>query len=386
MRRIAILLLAAMLTLSCVGCAAPAQTQPEKTGPKETAEAVSWDGLRFDQPETLAYATEFSISENEQGYQKITVGTDQTILVVPEGAEVPAGVPENVTVLHQPLQNIYMVASASMDYFCKLDALDAVKLSSQKESAWHLPEARQAMADGKLLYAGKYSAPDYETILASNCDLAVENAMIYHTPDVLEQIQKLGIPVVVDRSSYEAHPLGRMEWIKFYGALLNRQTQAEEYYENLLSNITPVLNQPSTGKTVAFFYITASGAVNVRKGTDYISRSVTLAGCEPVLFAEEGDSGATSSQTIQMEAFYDGAVDADILIYNSTVDGELDSLDALFAKAPLLKDFRAVQNGQVYCISKNFYQESLALGDFILDVNTVASGSGRELYFLKQLT
>ena len=386
MRRIAILLLAAVLTLSCVGCAAPAQTRPEETGPKETAEAVSWDGLRFDHPETLAYATEFSISENEQGYQKITVGTDQTILVVPEGAEVPAGVPENVTVLHQPLQNIYMVASASMDYFCKLDALDAVKLSSQKESAWYLPEARQAMADGKLLYAGKYSAPDYETILASNCDLAVENAMIYHTPDVLEQIRKLGIPVVVDRSSYEAHPLGRMEWIKFYGALLNRQTQAEEYYENLLSNITPVLNQPSTGKTVAFFYITASGAVNVRKGTDYISRSVTLAGCEPVLFAEEGDSGATSSQTIQMEAFYDGAVDADILIYNSTVDGELDSLDALFAKAPLLKNFRAVQNGQVYCISKNFYQESLALGDFILDVNTVASGSGRELYFLKQLT
>ena len=386
MRRIAILLFAAVLTLSCVGCAAPAQTQPEETGPKETAEAVSWDGLRFDQPETLAYATEFSISENEEGYQKITVGTDQTILVVPEGAEVPAGVPENVTVLHQPLQNIYMVASASMDYFCKLDALDAVKLSSQKESAWYLPEARQAMADGKLLYAGKYSAPDYETILASNCDLAVENAMIYHTPDVLEQIQKLGIPVVVDRSSYEAHPLGRMEWIKFYGALLNRQTQAKEYYENLLSNITPVLNQPSTGKTVAFFYITASGAVNVRKGTDYISRSVTLAGCEPVLFAEEGDSGATSSQTIQMEAFYDGAVDADILIYNSTVDGELDSLDALFAKAPLLKNFRAVQNGQVYCISKNFYQESLALGDFILDVNTVASGSGRELYFLKQLT
>ena len=112
MRRIAILLLAAVLTLSCVGCAAPAQTQPEETGPTETAEAVSWDGLRLDQPETLAYATEFSISENEEGYQKITVGTDQTILVVPEGAQTPEGIPENVTVLHQPLQNIYMVASA----------------------------------------------------------------------------------------------------------------------------------------------------------------------------------------------------------------------------------------------------------------------------------
>ncbi len=241
------------------------------------------------------------------------------------------------------------------------------------------------MEEGKILYAGKYSAPDYETILASGCDLAVENAMIYHTPEVMEQIQRLGIPVLVDRSSYEDHPLGRMEWIKFYGALLNRQGEAQAYYDSLLTSLAPILDEADTGKTVAFFYITASGAVNVRKGTDYITKSIALAGCDSVLFAEDEDTGATASQTIQMEAFYNGAVDADILIYNSTVDGELDSLTALLTKAPLLKNFKAVKDGQVYCITKNFYQESLALGDFILDVNTVASGRDRTLYFLRKL-
>jgi len=381
MRRLLALILAALLLC---GCAAQPENTGESTAPGQT-EAVIWDGMTFSGPRPLQYAQEFAIYDGPSGYRKITVGTDQTILVVPEGAQVPEGVPEDVTVLKQPLQHIYLVSSAAMDYFCKLDAVDSIRLSSQKESAWYLPEAKQAMAEGKLLYAGKYSAPDYETILAENCDLAVENAMIYHTPDVLEQIRGLGIPAIVDRSSYESHPLGRMEWIKFYGAILGKDGEAAAYYDALLNNLTTVLDQEPTGKTVAFFYITAAGAVNVRKGTDYISKSISLAGCTPITFQEEEDTGANASQTIQMEAFYDGAIDADILIYNSTVDGELKDMDALLAKAPLLADFKAVKTGQVWCIAKNFYQESLALGDFILDVNAIADENGREPYFLKQL-
>lgn len=380
MKRLILFFLAALLLCGCA--AAPAQMAPAES----STQALRWEELDFSSPRPMQYAKEFSIYDEARGYRKITIGTDQTILVVPEGAAVPQGIPAEVVLLQQPLEHIYVVASAAMDYFCKLNAVDAVRLSSQKESGWYLPEAKQAMESGKLIYAGKYSAPDYETILAENCDLAVENAMIYHTPDVLEQIRNLGIPAIVDRSSYETHPLGRMEWIKFYGAILGKDSEAIAYYDALLNSLTPVLDQEPTGKTVAFFYITASGAVNVRKSTDYISRSITLAGCTPIVWTDDSDSGATSSQTIQMEAFYNQAVDADILIYNSTVDGELDSLDALLSKAPLLADCKAVKTGQVWCIAKNFYQESLALGDFILDVNTVAAENDRALYFLKQLT
>ena len=55
----------------------------------------------------------------------------------------------------------------------------------------------------RIAYAGKYSAPDYEKILNSSCGLAVESTMIYHTPEVKEQLGRLGIPVLVERSSYE---------------------------------------------------------------------------------------------------------------------------------------------------------------------------------------
>lgn len=62
-----------------------------------------------------------------------------------------------------------------------------------------------------------YSAPDYELILSKNCDLAIESTMIYHKPEVKEKLEQFGIPVLVEHSSYESHPLGRTEWLKLYG-------------------------------------------------------------------------------------------------------------------------------------------------------------------------
>ena len=59
------------------------------------------------------------------------------------------------------------------------------------------------MEKGDILYAGKYSKPDYELILANGCKLAIESTMINHTPDVKEKLEELGIPVLVEQSSYE---------------------------------------------------------------------------------------------------------------------------------------------------------------------------------------
>ena len=67
------------------------------------------------------------------------------------------------------------------------------------------------------------------------------------------------------------------------------------------------------------------------------------------------------------------------------MDGELDSLPALLEKMPTLADTKAVKEGNVWCLSKNFYQETMSLGDLILDVNAVATGSGGQLRYLKHL-
>lgn len=332
----------------------------------------NWSELTPQSTTELKYAKQFTIEDYGNGLQLITIAQDRQYLLVPEGAQAPAGVPEEVTVLQQPIQNIYLTATAAMDLFRALDGLDAIRLSGTKESGWYLPEARQAMEAGDILYAGKYSAPDYELILAQQCGLAVESTMIYHNPEVKEQLESLGIPVLVDYSSYESDPLGRMEWIKLYGALLGKEEEAARIFDEEVAAVQPVLNQTNTGKTVAFFYITNTGTVNVRKSGDYIAQLIRMAGGVYVPDNQNGDEeNALSTMNIDMESFYAAAHDADVLIYNSTVDGELASLDELLKKSELLADFKAVQNGDVWCTGKNMFQSSMSLGRMILEINAV---------------
>ncbi len=381
------LLLLTALLLVLAACAAAPQPPQTDEAPAAPAQTVSWDALSFDRTMPLQYANQFSVSYAGEDYTRITIGDDQTFLLVAEGADVPSGVPDGVTVLQQPLGHIYLVASAAMDYFSHLDAVDCIALSGQKESDWYIDAASAAMQDGSMVYAGKYSAPDYETILENGCDLAIENTMIYHTPEVIEQLQSLGIPVLVERSSYESEPLGRMEWLKLYGVLVGKEDEACAQYDAILQQLDGVLDQTPTGKRVAFFYITTSGAVNVRKSADYIAKAIRMSGGDYVAFDESGEENALSTMTIQMETFYDTAVDADVLIYNSTIDGEIRTIDELLAKSPLLADFKAVKSGNVWCISKNFYQESLALGDMMLDVHAILTDADTGgLRFLHKLS
>ena len=151
----------------------------------------------------MQYAQQFTIDECEGGYYLITIDGTR-YLVVPEGENAPAELDADITVLQQPIESIYLVSSSAMDPIISIDGLDTVALSGTQADNWYLDAAKTAMENGQIAYAGKYSAPDYETILAANCGLAIENTMIYHTPEVKEQLEKFGVPVLVERTGIPA--------------------------------------------------------------------------------------------------------------------------------------------------------------------------------------
>lgn len=345
------------------------------------------DALVLDHAYPLDYARQFTADVYTDGSVLLTIAeSGDKFLVRPEGAAELSVLPEGTVELRQPLENIYLVSSSSMDYFIHLDALDSIALSGTRADGWYLDEAKAAMEAGEITYAGKYSAPDYETIYSADCNLAIENTMIYHTPEVKEQLKKLGIPVFVERSSYEPHALGRMEWIKVYGTLLGCEDKAEKLFADKVDGIVDILQKPAAGKTVSFFYITSNGAANVRKSTDYIAEMISLAGGK-YIFDDLTDDTAKSTVNMQMESFYDGAKDADVMIYNATIDSELQTLDQLLEKSPLLADFKAVKTGNVWCTEKNLYQSTMELDELIRDFHTViADGDPSTLKYLHKLS
>ena len=340
------------------------------TGCGSKAQPANTESLVFSHHYKLDYAQQFTADCYEGGYTMLTIAeSDARFLVVPEDAAEVDGLPADVTVLRQPVENIYLVSTSVMDLLLHLDALDSVAFSGTKAEGWYLPAVQQAMEEGKIAYAGKYSAPDYEQILAAGCRLAIENTMILHTPEVKEQLEHFGIPVLVERSSYESGPLARMEWIKFYGILLGKEELAQQVFDRQAERIAPLLDQQSTGKSCAFFSISANNLANVRKGGDYVARMIEMAGADYV-FADLTDSGnSLSTMNLPLEDFYAGARDADFLIYNSTIEGVVSTTDELVAKCSLLTDFKAVQNGHVWCVAQSFFQQSMELANFILELH-----------------
>lgn len=338
----------------------------------------------------LEYAEQFSVDYCADGCSVVTIGDDKFI-VVPDGVDVPDDT-EGMTVIQQPLTDIYVAASSAMDLFDAAGGLDTVTMTSTSAESWSLPDIRSAVSSGEIDFIGKYSSPDYEALVSQKCSLAVESTMIYHAPKVKEQIEALGIPVLVERSSYETHPLGRMEWIKLYGLLLGDPGSAEELFNEktkAFEELSGTDIPDDERKTAAFFYITSSGYASVRKPGDYVSKMIELAGGRYIFTASDldVDENALSTMNIQLETFCDIARDADVLIYNSTIDGELDTISQLVEKCGILADFKAVKNGDVWCAGQNMFQQTTGEADMICDLNAVFSGNAdsEELTFLHRL-
>ncbi len=319
----------------------------------------------------LQYARQFAI-EKVDGGTLLSIEGEKAIFVVAENSEPPKNLPSSVCVLRQPVNNAYLLSTSVMDFLSKLKVVSHVRFAGTKKSDWFIDEALSAFESGSLRFAGKYSAPDYELLLSQKCDLAIENTMIYHKTEVKEKLEELGIPVIVEKSTYEQNPLGRLEWIKFWGVIFNREAEANRFFDEQVLRIQSAIKEnpsESRQKKVAFFYVTTNGAVNVRKPNDYIARLIELSGLEYVPRVNVGeDSSAVATVNIQMEEFYLLARDADVLIYNGNITGEISSIEDLLLKNPLFADFEAVKNKRVYFVGKKFFQETTGMAKFIEDL------------------
>ena len=368
------------------GCGSPSSASAEMSS-QASAEAAATVTEQAELVKTgsmeLQYAENFTVDYYEGGYKLLTTLPDaKKYLLVPEGQSVPEDL-EDVCILQEPLDQIYLVASGVMDMFASLDAVDQIRFSGQKQENWYIQKAKDAMAAGTMVYAGKYSKPDYELLVSEGCDLAIENRMITHSPEVVEMMESFDVPVMIEYSSYEQHPLGKVEWVKFFGALTGKEAEAEEAFAEQTAILEKVSNGEKTGKTIAFFYVTSNGLIQVRQSTDYIPKLIELAGGRYIFDDLEDSGSGRSTLNMQVEDFYAGARDADILIYNSSIDGGVTTVDELIGKCNILKDFKAVQEGQVYCTTNDMYQQSMAIGYLLQDMHTVLTeGDTGELRYL----
>ena len=381
-----------------------ADEMKKETGPAEI------EGLTFDHALETDYAECFDVYYYQDGFKLLDIHGDTRCLLIPEGKDLPAGVEavdasgkavdgtggdavfgkladgERIIVLHQPVQNVYLAATAVMALVNSVDAINAVRLTGTDADGWYLDAPKKALESGDMIYAGKYSEPDYELLIQEGCTLAIESTMIDHTPEVKEKLEELDIPVLTDHSSYEDHPLGRAEWVKLYGALFDQEDAAEKQFAGQKDAVAELESLENTGKTVAFFYISQDGTAVVRSAEDYIPRMIGIAGGQYMFSDLEAAAGSSAAVNLSMEEFYATASEADYLVYNASIDAPLNGMQDLLAKSDLFSEFKAVQDGQVWTTDKNLYQATDSIGQFIKDLHLMMTdGKEDEMAFLKRV-
>ena len=371
-----------MLSVASAGCGRRQSEEPEPDAEERFSfDAKGVKGMTLASQLEPEYAEGFRIYYYKEGFRVIDVKGSASYLVVPQGKEVPGSLPEGMVVLKKPLDRIYVAGTATMAMFNALGGLDQVGFSSLKAEDWYVEAAREAMEAGKIQFAGKYSEPDYERLVEEGCSLAVESQMILHSPKVMEQLEMMGVPVLIDCSSNEEHPLGRVEWILVYGVLLDKEEEAEAFFQEQTKVMDELEEPRNTEQTVAYFYINSNGQAVVRTGTDYIAKMIEIAGGR-YPFSQLGD-GKKSTMVITMEEFYTTCADADYIIYNASIDNKLTSIGELTAKDEILKNMKAVKEGNVFCTDKDFYQAADIASRMISDIHLMLTdGKEEDMAFL----
>ncbi|MCR5292654.1 MAG: ABC transporter substrate-binding protein [Eubacterium sp.] len=365
---------------------------------KDWGEAVLLSGL------DLSYAKNFSVDyygsagkdvaddadkktdAESGGYALVTISTGEKFLVVPKGCSVPEKLDKDIAVINEGDSNIYAASSACYDIFRAAGSLGNISFTSTKADEWSIPEVKAAVQDGSIKYVGKYSSPDFETLVSGGVKLAIENTMIYHKPEIKEELEKLGIAVIVDQSSLEKDPLGRMEWIKLYGIITGHLKEAEEFFDREVARVDGIKEKAVEGKdspTIAYFYISTKGYAVVRKTGDYIPKMIKMGGGKYVFDSIKGeDEDALSTTNMDLETFYATAKDADIIIYDTAIDSGIGTLDELITSHTILYDFKAVENRRVYLTGADLFQQTSAVADLIEDISTIVNEDENELHLL----
>lgn len=389
-----ITMLLALMTAACLtACGGEVTSDSKKNDTKQEEQtkvdtkAPAIEGLTYESTLELEYAKCFQVYRYEGGYEVIRVDDGRNYMVIPEGGVVPEGLPSGCTILRKPLDKAYLQATSAISLIDAIDSVDHIRLSGTKIDGWYIDSMIKAMENGDVIYAGKYSEPDFELLVAEGCDVALESTMILHNPEVQEKLEEMGIPVFIDRCTYETHPLGKTEWVKLYGELFDETEKAQAAFDEQKAYVEGLEDFANTEKTVAFFYLNDNGTVVARKSADSIPKMIELAGGRYV-FKDLGseDDSAKSGVNMTMEEFYATAKDVDYIIYNATIDDPLESIDDLLTKSELFADFKAVKDGNVWSTGKYMHQATNTIGNIVLEFNKILTDeNAEELEFMYRI-
>lgn len=164
-------------------------------------------------------------------------------LIVPENAEIPAGLDKEVIVVRQPADHVYAGSNKTISLMEELGQLDKVTTVGVKKNKCKNETIKEKMAEKEVIYAGTSGKLNYKKLVKNKCNLALLSSSVLPEKrsgkkaakkkmtayrKMTEKMTLLQIPVIVDRSKDEKGKDAQKEWEKVYQVILGCDGQNAE--------------------------------------------------------------------------------------------------------------------------------------------------------------
>ena len=245
------------------------------------------------------------------------------------------------TLIQSPIQTI-VVTSTTHIPMLELLGVEKTLIGFPHTKYVSSPKTRKLINANLVKEIGVKSSLNTEVLLDLKPDIIVGFSMTKNNKS-LNLIEKSGIPVLLNGDWLEETPLGRAEWIKFFGALYDKEDEADSIFNVIESNYNKAKEIARKAKhtpTILSGAIMSKDIWNLPAGESFVAQFLTDANTKYLW----KDSHGKGSLSISFENVLDRGKSADIWI----APGYFSTKKQMLAKSLNYKDFNAFKNNQLF--------------------------------------
>jgi iron complex transport system substrate-binding protein len=179
---------------------------------------------------------------------------------------------QKYTIISVPLQSIVVTSTTNIPL---LEMLKVEKLLVGFPNTDYISseKTRKLIDAGQVKNVGKNEKLNIEQLI----DLAPELMVLYgidNNNPTIDNLQKSGLKVLIQADWMEQTPLGKLEWIKLYGALFSKEKEAKTLFDGIVKNYAAAQQLVATKKPTATVLYGSMYADTwyVAKGNSWVSQ------------------------------------------------------------------------------------------------------------------
>ena len=313
-------------------------------------EALSSDSIQYAQGFTVQRFDTYIMVEVRDPWDSTRLL--QRYLLVDRTKSVPGGLPKG-TIVKVPVKDIVIYTSVHAAIIDQLHETDKV-IGVCEPRYMDTPAIQEGIQAGRIADLGEATSPNIEKMIEICAELVIASPFQNSS---YGPVEKIGIPIIEGADYMEAFPLGRTEWIRFYGLLFGKEEMAdsifketEQAYLSLKDLTANIDNRPTVLSEKKF-----GSSWYVPSGDSYMAHLIEDAGAD-YMFKDLPGAGSTP---LAFETVFDKAIHADIWLVKYNQSSEMTYNDLRSEYTPY-ENFDAFKKKRIYTCNTGavpYYEE-----------------------------